>query len=104
MADKNGRDDFWEKSPIHSPDTLQVKNFVEIALSLTVITINAFYAEIQDGRQKWWENDFWEKSPVDSVDNVGKKFCENGSISHRYGDKCFFAFYAEIQDSCQKWR
>ena len=25
----------------------------------------AFYAEIQDGRQKWWENDFCEMSPVD---------------------------------------
>ena len=27
----------------------------------------AFYAEIQDGCQKWWENDFQEKSPVDSA-------------------------------------
>ena len=27
-----------------------------------------FYAEIQDGRQKWFKNDFWKKSPVDSAD------------------------------------
>ena len=26
-----------------------------------------FYAEIQDGRQKWWENDFGEKSPIESA-------------------------------------
>ena len=25
----------------------------------------AFYAEIQNGHQKWHENDFLEKSPVD---------------------------------------
>ena len=29
-----------------------------------------FYAEIQNGHQKWRENDFWEKSPVDSADNL----------------------------------
>ena len=27
-----------------------------------------FYAEIQDGRQKWQENDFCEKSPVYSAE------------------------------------
>ena len=53
-----------------------------------------FYAEIQDGRQKWWE-----KSPVDSADNLeGKKFRRNRSISHRFRDKCVSVFYAEIQE------
>ena len=33
----------------------------------------AFYAEIQNGHQKWRENDFWEKSPVDSADNLRVK-------------------------------
>ena len=33
----------------------------------------AFYTEIQNDRQKWWENDFWEKSPVDSADNLQVK-------------------------------
>ena len=34
-----------------------------------------FYAEIQDGHQKWRENDLWEMSPVDSADTVeGQKF------------------------------
>ena len=32
-----------------------------------------FYAEIQNGQQKWLENDFWEKSPVDSADNLRVK-------------------------------
>ena len=26
------------------------------------IHLFAFYAEIQDGRQNWWENDFFSKS------------------------------------------
>ena len=33
---------FWEKSPIDSTNTLWVKNFVEIALSHSVSEINAF--------------------------------------------------------------
>ena len=32
-----------------------------------------FYAEIQNGHQKWQENNFWEKSPVDSADNLRVK-------------------------------
>ena len=36
------RNDFWEKSPVDSADTLRVKNFVEIAPSHTVSEINTF--------------------------------------------------------------
>ena len=61
-------------SPVHSADILRVKNFIKIALSQTVSKINAFYAEIQDGRPKWRESDFCEKSPVDSA---GQKFHRN---------------------------
>ena len=43
MAAKSGRKTiFWEKSPVHSPDTLWVKNFIEMALSRSVSDINAF--------------------------------------------------------------
>ena len=35
--------------------------------------IFAFKAEIQDGRQKWWENDFCEKLPVDSANTLWVK-------------------------------
>ena len=48
--------DFWGNSQLDSAYILQVKNFIEIAQSLTIIKINAFftfYAEIQDGRQIW---------------------------------------------------
>ena len=34
--------DFWEKSPVDSADTLWVKNFIEIALSRSVSEINVF--------------------------------------------------------------
>ena len=37
----------------------------------------AFYAEIQDGRQKWWESDFSLKSPVDFSHTLwAKNFAE----------------------------
>ena len=49
--------DFWEKSPVDSADSLQVKNFDEINLSHTVFEINVFYTENQDGHQKWPETD-----------------------------------------------
>ena len=32
----------------------------------------AFYAEIQDGRPKCWENDFWRKSRDYSVNTLGQ--------------------------------
>ena len=35
-----GKNNFWEKSPVDSADTLWVKNFVKIALSRSVSKIN----------------------------------------------------------------
>ena len=57
--------DFGENSPVDSAHSLGIKNFVKIALSLSVSEINMFYAEIQDGRQKGWENDFCAKTPIE---------------------------------------
>ena len=56
MAAKMAGKQFLGNVGVHSADTLCVKNFVE--------WVFVFYAEIQDGRQKWRENNFWEKSPV----------------------------------------
>ena len=50
VSKKWQENDFWGKLPIASEDT---KNFIEIALAHSVSEINAFYTEIQDGRQKW---------------------------------------------------
>ena len=65
----------------------------------------AFYAEIQDGSQKWRENVVLQiitsrlcRYPV------GQKFRRNPSISLRLQDKHAFTFYTEIQDGHQKWR
>ena len=65
----------------------------------------AFYAKIQDARQKWLKNNFWEKLPVVSADTLGVKNDRNSSISHYFRDKSsFFSFYAENQDGRHKWR
>ena len=76
-----------------------------IALRLGDKLVFAFYAEIQDGHQKWRKTVVLQKVasrlcryPAD------QKFCQNRSISLRFRDKLVFAFYAEIQDGHQKWR
>ena len=38
--------------------------------------VHAFYAEIQDGCQKWRENDFWQKVPHACIYPVGQNFVE----------------------------
>ena len=103
-AKSGGKTFFCKKSPV---DTLWVKNFVEIALSHSVSAINTFvcFTQIQDGRQKWWENDFLGKVASRRCRYpVGQKFCQNRSIPLCFRDKRVLAFYAEIQDVHQKWR
>ena len=75
MAAKKWRENnFWEKLPVASPNSLGAKNFGEIALSCTVSEIVqiflhfCLYADIQDGCHIWRENNFWEKLPIDSAD------------------------------------
>ena len=66
---------FWEKSPIDSADTLRVKNCRNCSISLHFRDkrIFAFYAEIQDGCKKWRKNDFCRKLPEDSTGTLGVK-------------------------------
>ena len=66
--------DFYEKSPVDSADTPQVKNFIEIALfrSFRDKCLFVFYAKIQDSRQKWQENDFGGNLPVNSAHILSK--------------------------------
>ena len=62
--------DLWDKSPVHSGDTLWVKKIRRnrsVSHRFRDKCVFAFYAEIQDGCQKWWENNFWENSPVESA-------------------------------------
>ena len=50
--------DFWEKSPVDSTDTLEVKNFVKIALSCIVSEINVllcFTQKFKMAAKKWRE-------------------------------------------------
>ena len=74
----DAKNNFWEKSPVDSTDTLGVKTFDKIVLSLTVFKINAFMCFTQKFKmasKKWWENDLWEMSQVDSADTLeGQKF------------------------------
>ena len=73
--------------PVFSADTLQVKHFVEIALSHSDYEINAFLRFTQMFKmadQKWRESYFGGKSLVDSADTLWvKKNCQNCSMLHR---------------------
>ena len=60
-----------------------------------------FYAEIQDGQQKWQENTFWKKVLDDSV---VENFIEIALTCAVSGINVFLVFYTEIQDGRQKWR
>ena len=42
-------------------------------LVLKINAFFAFYAEIQDDHQKWWQSDFGEMSPVHSTDTLWVK-------------------------------
>ena len=89
--------DLCEMSPVDSADTLEGKKFRRnrsISHHFQDKCVYVFYAEIQDGCQKWRENDFWKKSPVNSGDTLGiKKFDKIVSEIN--------AFYTEIQDGHQ---
>ena len=78
MAAKMAGKRFWQILADDSTDTL-VKNFVEVALSSNVSEISkilGFYAEIQDGHQKY-QNNFGQKMGDHCRYPGGKKFHQN---------------------------
>ena len=74
MATKRWREiDFCKMSPVHSADTLQVQNFVEITLSRTVSEINTLLHYLQKFKmaaKSGGKAIFCKKSPVDSADTL----------------------------------
>ena len=64
----------------------------------------AFYAEIQEGHQKWRESDFCLKLPVDSPYTLRTKNLVEIALSHTVSKISVLTFHAEIQDGRQKWR
>ena len=83
MATKSvGENNFCEKTPVDSADTLQKKNFIKIALSRSVSEINAFLRLTQKFKmaaKSGWKTIFCKKSPCRYP--VGQKFPQNRSIS-----------------------
>ena len=99
--------DFWEKSPVDSADTLLVKNFLEITISLRFQDDCVFCVLCRNTK---WTQKVVGKRFMGKVASrlsrypVGKNFCQNRSISLCFRDKHVFALNAEIQDGRQKWR
>ena len=83
--------DFSEKSPDGSAETLKVKNFIKISHRFKDKSIWRFTEKFKmDAKKKWRENDFWRKSPDNCADTFGvKNFIK---ISHPFQDKCIFEF------------
>ena len=57
---------FLEKMP-DDCNTLGIKTFVKVSHHIRDKSAFAFYAEIQGGCQKLWENSFWQKFADDCV-------------------------------------
>ena len=86
---KERENDYWGNLPVDSGDTLQVKNFVEIALSRTVSEMNAFLHFTQKFKMaaKNGRKMILEKGTSRLCRHpVGQKFCQNRFISHRFRD------------------
>ena len=91
--------DFCEKSPVDSANTLRVKSFVEIALSHTVSEINVFMCFTQKFKmaaKNGKENDFWENSPVDSSYTLALKNFNEIALS-RTVFEIFTLFYIPLK-------
>ena len=61
MADKYGRKTFFGKNWQMTMRTPWGSTILSKSLSRTISEINLFYAEFQDGHQKWCGNNFWKK-------------------------------------------
>ena len=101
--------DFLGKSPVVSAVTLWVKNFIEIAIYISQCFrdkyVFVFYAEIQDGHQKWREKDFWENSPVDSLDTLWVKKFVKITLSRTVSEiNAFFCVLRRNSRWRQKWQ
>ena len=93
-------------SPVQSADTLQIKNFVEIALNRTISKINVFCVLRRNSRwpPKVAGKQFWGKSAVDSAYTLWIENFVEFALSSTVSKISFFAFYTDIQDGRQKWR
>ena len=76
MAAKNGRKTIFGKTRQQTcryPAGQKFQQNRSISHRYRNKCVFAFYAEIQDGRQIWWEIYFWGNSRIDSVDTLGSK-------------------------------
>ena len=107
MAAKSGEN--WNFSPCigHSCTTLQVKNSLEIARSLTFFEIVTLFHFPLKFKMAAKSGENWNFSPLYRTllyHPVGQKFVRNRSISYGFRDIHTFSFCSKIQDGRQKWR
>ena len=81
---------FCKESPLDSADTLRGKNFVEIALSRSVIEINVFLRLTQKFKMAAGKRFLQKVVSRFYRYPVGQNFRQNCSISLRFRDKCVF--------------
>ena len=88
--------------------TLQVKNLLKIALSLTVFEILTLFYFPQKSKKAAKSGENWYFTPLHRTFlyyRAGQKFARNCSISYGFRDIHTFSFFsAKIQEGRQKWR
>ena len=71
--------------------SLWVKNFVKIALSCTIIKINAFYAETEAGCQICQQNNFGKMCQMTlNKINAFLSFNQKFKMAKKYGEEMIF--------------
>ena len=94
--------------PGDSCTTLQVKNLLKIALSLTVFEILTLFYFPQKSKKAAKSGENWYFTPLHRTFLyylAGQKFARNCSISYGFRDIHTFSFFsAKIQEGRQKWR
>ena len=69
--------------------------FFHLSQNTSFFFVFAFYAEIQDGRQKWRENNFWEKWSLDSADTLLVKNFVKINLCHTVSEINVFLHFTQ---------
>ena len=81
MADKYGGKTFFGKNWQMTMRTPWGSTILSKSLSRTISQINPFYAEFQDGHQKWYGNNFWKKCQMTVIPWASKILSKSYTVS-----------------------
>ena len=98
------KNDFWENLPVDSADKYhggrKFHRNCSISHHFGDKCVFAFYAEIQDGRQKWQENNISQNLPEDCADTLLVKTFVEIALSHTVSEILKIFHFQHKEKSC----